>query len=309
MSVPRIVFFKDAFYSQLQPYYEAAATRGDIIFGGTLAIEDSHIICHDAEGKKQEQITCDYVATSAYRRYLSYKKTLYACGISDEHIINGCAFAVPGIDLPRFFADGSIWGKLDEGVQIEYKTHFYFPTLQHLVNSFFSLQLGRLSYIGSCQMEGRGYLTIGDFSSISWNQTFELGLNNCHHIDRISTRDWMDDADWPEFRQEPLPRGCITIGSDVWIGRGCHLKASGRPLTIGDGAVIASDSNVVKDVPPYAIVGGNPAKFIRWRFPEPIREALQTIRRWDWPLEKIHAARLEMKAPAAFVKKYLPEAK
>ena len=53
MSVPRIVFFKDAFYSQLQPYYEAAATRGDIIFGGTLAIEDSHIICHDAEGRNK----------------------------------------------------------------------------------------------------------------------------------------------------------------------------------------------------------------------------------------------------------------
>ncbi|MDY6349961.1 MAG: hypothetical protein SPL62_05655 [Selenomonas sp.] len=52
----------------------------------------------------------------------------------------------------------------------------------------------------------------------------------------------------------------------------------------------------------------NPARFIRWRFPEPIREALQKIRWWDWPLEKIHAARLEMKDPAAFVEKYPPEA-
>ena len=61
-----------------------------------------------------------------------------------------------------------------------------------------------------------------------------------------------------------------------------------KTLVIGDGAVIASDSVVVKDVPPYAIVGGNPAKVIKYRFPPHIIKALLRIKWWDWSLDKIH---------------------
>ena len=61
-----------------------------------------------------------------------------------------------------------------------------------------------------------------------------------------------------------------------------------KPLIIGDGAVIASDSVVVKNVPPYAIVGGNPAQFIKYRFPPYIIRALLRIKWWDWDINKIH---------------------
>ena len=61
-----------------------------------------------------------------------------------------------------------------------------------------------------------------------------------------------------------------------------------KPLIIGDGAVITSDSVVVKNVPPYAIVGGNPAKIIKFRFSEDVIESLLRIKWWDWDIDKIH---------------------
>ena len=309
MFVPRIAFFKDVYYTQLQPYYEAAITKGTILSAGTIAMDNGHLLCWDSKGQLQDQLAFHYVAAGAQKHYLGFRQPLISCNIPKEHIIDGCIFAVPGIDLPRFFTDKHIHGKLSQGPQISYHTVVILPTPLHLTSNFFSMKLGSLSYIVSGNLEGRGSISIGNFSSISWKQTFELGLNKGHHADRVFTYDWTDDSDWPEFQQtDSFPAGRITIGSDVWIGRGCHLKAASHPLTIGDGAIIASNSNVVKDVPPYAIVGGNPARFIRWRFPEPIREALQKIRWWDWPLEKIHAARLEMKDPATFIEKYLPEA-
>ena len=305
---PRIAFFQDNYYPQLRPFYESAITQGTVTLAGTLALKNGQLICKDAKGQRCESLAFQYAAAGAQKRYLSYRYPLMDCGVPKDHIIDGCVFAVPGIDLPRFFTDGIIHGKLACGDRISYHTIVLLPRCQQLSGDAFSMHLGRLSYIGSGDFEGRGTLSVGHFSSISWKQVFELGLDNGHHTTHVTTYDWLGDADWPEFQQDPLTVGRITIGSDVWIGRGCHLKSSGRPLSIGDGAVIASDSNVVKDVPPYAIVGGNPARFLRWRFPEKLREGLQKIRWWDWPLEKIHAARLDLKDPAAFVEKYLGHA-
>ena len=96
---------------------------------------------------------------------------------------------------------------------------------------------------------------------------------------------------FPEEFWTPTVGSCrIDIGSDVWIGLNSILKCtnSKKPLVIGDGAVIAADSVVVKNVPPYAIVGGNPAQIIKYRFPPHVIEALLRIKWWDWSLDKIH---------------------
>jgi hypothetical protein len=82
----------------------------------------------------------------------------------------------------------------------------------------------------------------------------------------------------------PPSRGDIVIGSDAWVTYGTYVLGG---VTIGDGAVVATGAVVSKDVPPYAIVAGNPAKVIKYRFsPEQI-EALLEIRWWDWPQEEI----------------------
>lgn len=78
----------------------------------------------------------------------------------------------------------------------------------------------------------------------------------------------------------------LVIGHDVWIGAHAHII---KGVKIGNGAIIGTDAVVTKDVPPYAIVAGNPAKIIRYRFSPEIIEQLQQIKWWYWPVEKIKA--------------------
>lgn len=79
-------------------------------------------------------------------------------------------------------------------------------------------------------------------------------------------------------------KGDINIGNDVWIGHNATIMAG---VKIGDGAIIATNSTVVKDVEPYSIVGGNPAKEIKKRFSEETIDKLLKIKWWDWSIEKI----------------------
>ena len=79
-------------------------------------------------------------------------------------------------------------------------------------------------------------------------------------------------------------KGDIVIGNDVWIGYEAVIMAG---VHIGDGAVIAARAVVAKDVPPYTIVGGTPAKEIRKRFEADVIERLSMLKWWDWPIDKI----------------------
>lgn len=78
-----------------------------------------------------------------------------------------------------------------------------------------------------------------------------------------------------------------TIGNDVWFGELCYIATG---VTVGDGAVIAAHAVVTKDVPPYAVVGGNPAKILRMRFSESEIVLLLEMKWWDWDLELIKKA-------------------
>lgn len=83
---------------------------------------------------------------------------------------------------------------------------------------------------------------------------------------------------------EPLTRGPVRIGNDVWI---CSRAIILSGVTIGDGAVIGAGAVVSRDVPPYAVVAGNPARVVRMRFSPEIVARMLEIRWWDWPDEKI----------------------
>lgn len=126
-------------------------------------------------------------------------------------------------------------------------------------------------------------LTIGKHCSIAKDVSIVLGGE--HRIDWITTypfNRFFHEADGIEGH--PHSRGDVNIGNDVWIGMGATILSG---VTIGDGAVIAAHSLVTKDVPPYAIAGGNPARVIRSRFPVDVVRKLQAIAWWDWPIEKI----------------------
>lgn len=82
---------------------------------------------------------------------------------------------------------------------------------------------------------------------------------------------------------DPTPfaadRGPVRIGNDVWIGQRVTIR---RGVTIGDGAIVAAGAVVVNDVPPFAVVGGVPAKVLRYRFPEKTIERIHRVRWWDY---------------------------
>ncbi len=129
-------------------------------------------------------------------------------------------------------------------------------------------------------------LLIGKFCQIASGVTFIM--NGANHLqDSVSTfpfaifgEDWKDAMAGKSYPT----KGDTQIGSDVWIGFDATIMPG---VKIGDGAIIGSKSVVTKDVEPYSVVGGNPAKLIRKRFSdEKIAELLET-KWWDWPVGKI----------------------
>lgn len=129
-------------------------------------------------------------------------------------------------------------------------------------------------------------LTIGSFCSIAMKTTIFLGSN--HRTDWITTfpfgHQMADELGGREIKGHPASNGDVVIGNDVWIGYGSTIVSG---VTIGSGAVIAANAHVVKDVAPYEIVGGNPAKHIRYRFDEEIRALLLELKWWDLPINII----------------------
>ena len=129
-------------------------------------------------------------------------------------------------------------------------------------------------------------LIIGKFCMIASDVTFIMNGAN-HLTDAITTypfaifgNAW---ANAMEGKNYPS-KGNIVVGNDVWIGYNATIMAG---ITIGDGAIIGTNSVVTKDVEPYAIVGGNPAKLIKKRFSDDEIKDLLEIKWWDWEIEKI----------------------
>lgn len=131
-------------------------------------------------------------------------------------------------------------------------------------------------------------LIIGKFCSIACGAKFLFTSAN-HKMSSLSTypfpifyEEW--GLDVKDIRNAWDNKGDIIIGNDVWIGYEAVIMAG---VTIGDGAIIGTRAVVTKDVPPYTIVGGVPAKPIRKRFDDATVERLIKLRWWDWEHEKI----------------------
>lgn len=140
-------------------------------------------------------------------------------------------------------------------------------------------KIGRFSYLG--KRSRLIHAEIGDFCSIAGGTIIGMGI---HTMDYLSTspifterkngtkHSWINES----IIDEPFKK--VTIGNDVWIGTNVMVLGG---VNIGDGAVVGAGALVTKDVPPYAIVGGVPAKIIRYRFSDDQITALRKIKWWD----------------------------
>lgn len=182
------------------------------------------------------------------------------------------------------------------------------------------LTLGVGSYIADsdvqCTNPEHGHILIGNFCSLARNITFLLGMN--HDYRYVSTYPFrtkkclkmlfgVEDgfSEIPCSLPNPNHYQAI-IGSDVWIGHGATILSG---VKIGNGAVIGANSTVTKDIPPYAVAVGTPAKVIKYRFDEEVRQKLNDIKWWNWPLDKIKDNLLLLEQPEAFVGKFYQEIK
>ncbi|MBW4362539.1 CatB-related O-acetyltransferase [Flavobacterium taihuense] len=129
-------------------------------------------------------------------------------------------------------------------------------------------------------------LVIGKFCMIASDVKFIM--NGANHLTNALTtypfaifgNGWENAMEGKQYPQ----KGDIHIGNDVWIGYNATIMAG---VTIGDGAIIATNATVIKDVAPYSIVGGNPAAEIKKRFSDNVIEKLLKLKWWDWEIDKI----------------------
>lgn len=167
-----------------------------------------------------------------------------------------------------------------------------------------SSEMGDYSYITQhCHVV---WTTIGKFCSIANATRINPGnhptwrATQHHSVYRAEAYGLgEDDHDFFQWRKDHW----VTIGHDVWIGHGVTITAG---VTVGTGAVIGAGAVVTKDVEPYTVVGGVPAKFIKRRFSKAQAAALQDIALWDWPRDKYKAALPDIRQLEidAFIEKY-----
>jgi len=126
-------------------------------------------------------------------------------------------------------------------------------------------------------------LRIGSYTSIAEGVRILLGGE--HRTDWITTYPFPAMIRGVEDIKDYAPsKGDVVIGSDCWICADAMILSG---VTIGHGAIVAAGAIVTRDVAPFSVVGGNPCKFIRWRFEEDVREELLQAAWWDWPMEEV----------------------
>lgn len=151
------------------------------------------------------------------------------------------------------------------------------------------------------------YATIGKFANIAAATRINPGnhptwrVTQHHFMYRASNYfdDADDEADFFQWRRDHR----VTIGHDVWIGHGAIIMPG---ITVGDGAVIGTSAVVTKDVAPYTIVAGVPARQLRHRFDPAIAERIRALAWWDWDHATLRARLADFRAlsPEAFLERY-----
>lgn len=179
-----------------------------------------------------------------------------------------------------------LWGQLRTRISRS-PAAFDFQSL-YLAPRFPQFEIGKRSY-GSLEIihyNPETRFEMGNYCSLGANVRVILGGE--HRVDWVTTYPFnILNPQFNSITGHPHSKGDVSVGNDVWIGRDAMILSG---VTVGDGAVIAAGSVVVKDVPSYGIVGGNPARLLRMRFDEQQVAALEVIRWWEWEEDRVGRA-------------------
>lgn len=161
-------------------------------------------------------------------------------------------------------------------------------------------KIGRYTFIGLNSYVDKSVSSIGRFCSIAMGA--KIGLNN-HPMDWVSTHPFLYNKRY-EFVPENISVEGVNdkrtvIGNDVWIGANVTILAG---ITIGDGAVIGANALVTKDVEPYSVVNGIPAKHVKFRFEENVVKKLLEMKWWNWDDAKLKLRISDFRNPENFIK-------
>jgi len=139
------------------------------------------------------------------------------------------------------------------------------------------------------------YVKLGKYSSVAEGVIF-------HSLDQEHQWSVNHKCVYTYNWDQPREQGEIIIGNDVWIGNGARILPN---IHIGNGAIIGAGAVVTKDVPPYAVIVGNPGKISKYRFSEEVIDKLEKIKWWDWEEKTIDSRKDDMKDIDLFLEKYL----
>ena len=291
MAVRALIFGTDDLYPQLKTFYEAEIKRGNLEIVSYGEIENGKVNFKNAQSNENSQIDFQIAIISSQNDFYRRMKILEHFGVPRNKIIDGRIFQVPNLDFYRLLNEGVAYG-LISSTYFRDESYSIYPRIYTTKNNMITVSLDTKSYIVNSLIEGIGKISVGKMSSISWGITFCMLNYRFDHNYRNVSSYGLKSIDWiAPTKFWPSQKKCqIIIGNDVWIGRGSFIKSANpeKPLIIGDGAVIAANSLVVKNVPPYAIVGGNPAQIIKYRFDEKNIDALLKIQWWNWDIDKIY---------------------
>jgi acetyltransferase-like isoleucine patch superfamily enzyme len=167
------------------------------------------------------------------------------------------------------------------------------PTLRRIFKDYHHIEIGLYSY-GSCFNPH----AIASRTQIGRYCSFADGVrvfNGNHPVEFKSTHPYFYNPAFGYVEKEMIPRNTLKIGNDVWLGYNSVILPGVE--TIGDGAVIGAGAIVTKNVPDFGVVVGNPARVVRYRFPEEIRKQISNSQWWNKNIEQIRQEMPEFTHP------------
>lgn len=165
---------------------------------------------------------------------------------------------------------------------------FYSRTLRDIFKRYHGVEIGMYSHGGCFKPHSFGKnTTFGRYCSIA-QSAFGATLN--HPMDKKSMHGFFFNSNLGYCREE-REYGTLTVGNDVWMGHNAIIMPSVK--SIGDGAVIGAGAVVFKDIPPYAVVVGNPGRVVRFRFSPEAIERLLAEKWWEKSMEELAASGLD----------------